>query len=100
MEVNFVQVLSLEICQLGEIGPSDNFPTPDEILQLGNIRYQVTVSDNTPPGLITARYIEDQSLNGFDYSSGVAVLLLQAKPSEWNECKTLGERVLSTLHVP
>ena len=90
----------LEKCQLEEVGPSGNFPIPDEILQLGDIRYQVTVSDKTPPGLITALYIEDQSLNGYDYSLGVAVVMLQAKPSEWDECKTLGEMVLSTLHVP
>ncbi len=100
VDVGFLQSLVLEKCQLEEVGPSGNFPIPDEILQLGDIRYQVTVSDKTPPGLITALYIEDQSLNGYDYSLGVAVVMLQAKPSEWDECKTLGEMVLSTLHVP
>ncbi len=100
MDVNFIQVLKLETCQLGEIGPSGNFPTPDEILQLGDVRYQVTVSDKTPPGLITARYIEDQSIKDYDYNLGVAVVMLQAKPSEWDKCKTLGEMVLSTLHIP
>lgn len=101
VKVNFLQALSFETCQLGEIGPSGNFPIPDEIIQLGNVRYQVTVSDKTPPGLMTALYIEDRSLkDGYNYDLGVAVVMLQAKPSEWNECKTLGEMVLSTLRVP
>jgi hypothetical protein len=98
--VNYLQALNLETCQIGVIGPSGNFPYPDEFVQLGGVRYQIAIFEDITPGLITAYYIEDQSLAGFDYEMGVPVLTVQSNPSEWSECKTLTEAVLSTLHSP
>lgn len=98
---NYLQALQFKVCQIGVIGPSGYFPSAEEIVQLGNIRYQLTTSENEQFGVRIGHYIEDQSLSGYNYDRyGLPVLEIIATPSEWDECKKLGENVLSTLHVP
>ena len=97
---NYLQSLS-KVCQIGVIGPSGYFPLAEEIVQLGDVRYQLTTSDNEQFEVRTGHYIEDQSLIGYNYDRyGFPVLEIIAPPSEWDECKKLGENVLATLHVP
>jgi len=95
-----LQALSLETCQLVEIGPSGNFP-PDTIpIRLGNIEYLFSFSEISTPGMTAGLYIENQSVDGYDYDLGLPVLMILASQSEWDQCKTLGEAVLSTLRIP
>lgn len=96
----FLQALSLETCQLVEIGPSGNYPSNIESVHLGNIEYSFSFSETSAPGMIAALYIENQSVAGYDYDAGLPVLMIKASQPEWEKCKTLGERVLSTLRFP
>lgn len=98
---NYLQALHFKECQIGVIGPSGYFPSPDEVVHVGNVRYQLTISEDEQFGVRVGHYIEDQSLTKYDYNRyGLPVLQILATPSGWNECKTMGETVLFTLHVP
>lgn len=97
---NYLRALNLETCKIGVQGPTGDFLFTPEAAQLGSVNYEVITFTDTPSGLITAYYIENNSLAGFDYEAGAAVLTVQASSPEWNECKTLAEKVLSTLRVP
>lgn len=94
---NHLQALELQRCQIGVIGPSGNFPTPDEIISLGNVKYQLTISEDNDLGVKRAHYIEDQSLISYNYDHGLPVMEIVSNTSEWDECKMLGEEVLATL---
>ncbi len=100
--VNYLQARSLKMCRITIQGPSGLYPNPpDEFVYLGNVKYQVTTLKDSPSGLMTTIYIEDQSLSGYDYVlKGLPVPVVQASPTEWKECKNLAEKVLSTLHSP
>lgn len=98
--LNYLQSLSLETCQIGIQGPTGDFPFTPEVVQLASVRYEVITFTDSPPGSITTYYIENKSLAGFNYEMGTSVLVVQASLTEWNECKTLAEKVLSTLRVP
>jgi hypothetical protein len=98
--VNFLDAVGLETCILGVQGPSGFFPSPDEIYTLGNVRYQFSMFEDQPAGSITAYYIEDESLAGYDYNIGLPVLSIRASPSEFQDCRIRAEEVLSTLQAP
>ena len=95
-----LQALSVNNCQLGEIGPSGNFPLDTETVQLGHVEYLFSLSQISTPGMTAGLYIENQSVAGYDYDIGLPVLMVLADRSRWDECKTLAEEVLSTLRVP
>ena len=98
---NYLQALSFKACQIGVVGPSGYFPSAEEIVKLGDVRYQLTTSENEQLEVRISHYIEDQSLTGYNYDRyGLPVLEIIATPSEWDKCKKLGENVLATLHVP
>lgn len=46
VDVNYIQASGFEMCQMGEIGPSGNFPSPEAIVQLGNVEYQFSTFEN------------------------------------------------------
>ncbi len=89
-------------CILGVQGPTDFNGTPPVFvpMQLGAVSYSVIFWGDTQQGDISAWYIENQSLTGYDYSPGLPILVIQASLSEWERCKALAEKVLSTLRVP
>jgi len=100
---NYLQTRKLETsCVLGVQGPTDFNGTPPAFvpIQLGDIRYSVIFWDDTQPGDKSAWYIEDQSLTGYDYVPGLPILVVQASSSDWDRCKALAEKVLSTMQVP
>jgi len=97
---NYIRAQSIETCTLGVQGPSGFYPTPEEIVHLGDVKYQIVTEENLLPGSVIAYYFEANSLSGYNYEIGLPVLVIQANQSEWNECKTLAENVLSTLHAP
>jgi hypothetical protein len=96
--VNHLENRNLTTCKLGVIGPSGNFPTPSEIIYLGKARYQVTIYEHQTPGKITALYVEDKPLPGYDHGIGTPVLMIEASLSEWSDCKKVTEKILSTIH--
>jgi hypothetical protein len=98
--LNYLQSLGLETCQIGIQGPTGDFPLTPEGVQLDSVKYEVITFTESPPGFTTAYYIENKSLTGFNYEAGAPVLVVQASLIQWNECKTLAEKVLSTLRVP
>ena len=100
---NYLQTRKLETsCILGVQGPTDFNGTPPVFvpMQLGDIRYSAIFWGDTQQGDISAWYIEDKSLTGYDYSPGLPILVVQASSSDWDRCKVLAEKVLSTLRVP
>jgi hypothetical protein len=98
--LNYLKSLSLKTCQIGIQGPTGDFPLTPEAVQLDSVKYEVITFTDLPPGFTTAYYIENKSLIGFNYEAGTSVLVVQASLIQWNECKTLAEKVLSTLRVP
>jgi hypothetical protein len=98
--LNYLKSLSLKTCQIGIQGPTGDFPLTPEAVQLDTVKYQVITFTNSPPGFITAYYIENNSFAVFNYEAGTSVLVIQANLAEWKDCKTMAEKVLSTLHVP
>ena len=100
---NYLQTKKMETsCIVGVQGPTDFNGTPPVFVpvKLGDVSYSVIFWENTQPGYKTAWYIEDQSLTGYDYSPGLPILFVQASLSDWDQCKALAEKVLSTLRVP
>jgi hypothetical protein len=99
---NFLQSRRLSTCILGVQGPTDfNGPQPKFVpALLGDIRYSVIFWGETTPSVISAWYIEDQSLADYNYAVGLPIFAVQASVSEWDACKALAEKVLSTLRVP
>jgi hypothetical protein len=98
---NYLQALNLKLCQIGMVGPSGFFPSPEKIIRLGNVRFQFSTLENNEFGVKIGHYIEDQSLANYNYDRyGLPVMQITAKPSEWEECRALGEEVLATLYVP
>jgi hypothetical protein len=99
---NYIQAQELETCIIGVQGPTDFNGTPPVFVpvRLGDIRYSVIFWGETQQGDMSAWYIEDQSLHGYDYAPGLPILGVYANLSEWEECKALAEEVLATLHVP
>ena len=100
VNIGVLQALTLRTCQLEEIGPSGNFPADVEPVRVGDVEYLFSFSEISTPGMTAALYLENQSLDGYDYALGLPVLMVIAHESEWEECKALGEDVLSTLHAP
>jgi hypothetical protein len=98
--IGSLQALVLNECQLVEIGPSGNFPPDTEPVRLGDVEYLFSFSEISTPGMTSGLYIENQSVDGYDYDLGLPVLMILASQSEWDQCRTLGEAVLSTLRVP
>lgn len=99
---NFLQSRRLSTCIIGVQGPTGFYgPQPEFVpALLGDIRYSVIFWGETTPSVISAWYIEDQSLVDYDYVAGLPILAVQASVSEWDACKAQAEKVLSTLHVP
>ncbi|GAB4463510.1 MAG: hypothetical protein Kow0070_24110 [Anaerolineales bacterium] len=99
---NFMQARRLNTCTIGVQGPTDfNGPQSEFVLvRLGDTRYSVIFWGEDPQSIVSAWYIEDQTLSNYDYLPGLPILTVQAAVSEWDACKALAEKVLSTLHVP
>jgi hypothetical protein len=98
---NYLQALQFEECHIGVVGPSGYFPVADEIVLLGKVRYQLTTSESPQSATKTGHYIEDQFLTNYDYDRyGLPVLEIGAALSKWDQCKKMGENILSTLRVP
>jgi hypothetical protein len=100
--MNFLQSRRLSTCVIGVQGPTDfNDPQIKFVpVQLGDIRYSFVFWGETSKSILSAWYIEDQSLSEYDYLRGLPILGIQANVSEWDACKNLAEKVLSTLRVP
>lgn len=100
---NSLQSKIKSTCRIGVQGPT-NFNDPSqyksEKAALGNIDFEVKIFSNNPDGTITAFYIDDHSVDGYDYENAFPVLVVQSKENEWEECRHLGETVLSTLNLP
>lgn len=99
---NFLQARRLSTCTIGVQGPTDfNGPQPEFVLErLGDIRYSVIFLGEDPQSVVSAWYIEDQSLADYNYAAGLPIFAVQASASEWDACKALAEKVLFTLHAP
>ncbi len=97
---NYLQSTNLTSCRLFAVGPSGFYPTPDEVITLGAIRYEIYTSVETPPELVTRSFFENKTLTGFDYDLGIPVLALQAVPDEWDQCLSSAADVLASLHIP
>src|SRR5688572_1035206 len=98
--LNYLQSLSLLSCQIGVQGPTGDFPATPETIQLNSVLFEVITFTDTPTAKNTAYYIANKSLTGFNYEIGSPVLTVQASSWEWNKCRALAEKVLSTLYVP
>jgi hypothetical protein len=99
--VNYLQAQGLDNCSMGPEGPNGFFPSPDYVVQLGKVRYQVTLIKDRTPGSVIGYYIDTNSLPEYDYKEkGIVKLAVEARSSEWDNCKRLAETVLSTLHFP
>ncbi|MEJ2707018.1 MAG: hypothetical protein P8074_05325 [Anaerolineales bacterium] len=98
--VNYLQSRKLETCTIGTMGPSGFFPLPDEIVQLGDVEYQVKTNKDIPKDSVFVYYFENNSLAGYNYDNGIAVLVVQASLGEWNNCISNAEKILATLHTP
>jgi hypothetical protein len=100
--VNFLLAKPLSTCRIGVQGPTDFNGTPPVFVpvQLGNVSYSVIFWGESHHRDMSAWYIEDQSLTGYDYSPGLPILVVQADAFEWEECKALAEKVLATLRAP
>jgi hypothetical protein len=95
---NGLQVKNLASCTINEQGPTDfNGPHSIDLVRLGEINYTVLTFPDAPPDFVSWAYLADKSLAT---ESGLPVFWVGAKPNEWSECKTLAEKVLSTLHIP
>ena len=99
--VNHLQSKAASTCQIGIVpGPSGFFPTPDEIIRLGSVEYQVTRLVDLAVSNEVISYIENESLSGFDYDlNGLPVIFLSASASEMTDCRRHAEIVLATLRV-
>ena len=99
---NYLQAQQLNTCVVGVQGPTDFNATPPVLvpIQLGEVRYSYLFWGQTQQSDTSAWYIEDQSLDDYDYVPGLAIGGVYANPSEWDKCKVLAEEVLATLHVP
>lgn len=99
--VNYLQSTLWETCKIGVQGPTV-FNIPYEFLKvtLGKIRYIVVTIQEPNRGITSARYIEDQSLTGYDYGPGLPIPVVSAQTDEWITCKEQAEIILSTLHSP
>jgi hypothetical protein len=97
---NYLQAKGLTSCRIGVQGPTGFQQVTPEYIRLGDIRYEVITFTNSSNGFVGSYYIEDRSLGEYNYAPGLPILGVAAIPSEWKECKTLAEKVLSTLHVP
>lgn len=98
--VNYLEALIMKTCQIGTVGPSGNFPPDAKPVWIGKVEYFYSPVEVDTPGMTGALYIENQSVSNFDYTDGLPVLMITASKSEWDQCKALGESVLSTLRVP
>jgi hypothetical protein len=99
--VNYLQAQGLDNCSMGPEGANGFFPSPDYVVQLGKVRYQVTLIKDRTPGSVIGYYIDTNSLPEYDYKEkGIVKLAVEARSSEWDNCKRLAETVLSTLHFP
>jgi len=98
--LNYLQSLSLGTCQLGVQGPTGDLPTTSQAVQLGSVRYEVITFADSVAESTTTYYIENKSITGFNYEMGTSVFIVHASLSDWDRCKVLAEKVLSTLRVP
>lgn len=100
---NRLQSKKLASCRIGVQG-STNFNDPTmfthDIIRLGNIDYSVMTTTNDQSETIHSFYIDESSLEEYDYRDGFPVLTVRSKPEEWEECRSLAEIVLSTLSLP
>jgi hypothetical protein len=97
--INYLQAQNLDTCTIGPIGPSGFYPSPDEIVQLNGVRYQVKTLADTPHGFVSTFYFKDASLSGYDSDTRIPVLELLANPDELKQCKNRAEIVLANLHA-
>lgn len=98
--VNYLQNQELESCTISVRGPSGFYPENMSEITLGNITYQVYARENAEISRVIKTYFAKSSIKG-DVSStaGMAVLDVQASPSEAEQCFETAEIVLGTLHA-
>lgn len=95
--VNYLQSLILETCKITVSGPTEfNYPHESEIVLLGKVQYEKKRFED----MSTAFYIENGSLDNYDYDQGFPILIVSASQAEFDECVSLSERVLSSLQSP
>ena len=95
---NGLQAKELASCTIAEQGPTDfNGPHISEIVQLGDIRYEVLSFPDSPPDRVSHAYLADEI---HATESGLPVFWVSARRDEWDRCKSLAEIVFSTLHFP
>lgn len=100
---NYLQSRIWSTCTIGIQGPTEfNDPSifQSEQVSLGDISYETMLFTDDSEGTITIFYIDLESVDSFDYSNWLPVLVLHSNVNEWEACKQLGEIVLSTLRMP
>lgn len=101
--INYLQAKELPTCRLGIQGPTGFYGEHEtEDIILGNVHYTILfLPDSFSSDYAFLFYLEGKSISGYDYELyGLPVFGIGSTLSEWEECKKLGEEVLSTLHVP
>ncbi len=99
--VNYLQSRVLETCKISVSGPTEfNYPYESNISSLGKVQYETKKAEDIPTRSITMFYIAFGFLDNYDYNQALPLLAVSASQSEFNECKSLAEQVLSTLYVP
>ena len=98
--VNYLQNQKLESCTISVQGASGFYPENMPEITLGNITYQVYERENAEIGQVIKTFFAKSSIKG-DVSStaGMAILAVQASPSEAQQCFETAEIVLGTLHA-
>jgi len=98
-QTNFLQSASLESCRIGIQGPTEFPSMASETVQLGQVQYiRYLMGDGS--GSNSAWYIENKSLPGYNYEAGLPIPFISSSLAEWDQCRQLGEAVLSTLSTP
>jgi hypothetical protein len=100
--INYLQSISLITCKIGVQGPTDfNGPVTWEEVQIGELKFSIPKFEQTDTsGLMSAMYLENGSLEGYDYIPGIPIPVIISSSEEWTACKAIAEDVLKTLHSP
>ncbi|HCR70105.1 MAG TPA: hypothetical protein DIW23_01565 [Anaerolineae bacterium] len=100
--LNYLQTKELSSCKIGIQDPAGYYePYESETVTLGNIDYTIIYPDSTSSDYVLFLYLDAESFSGYRYDLyGLPVFGISSNSSEWEECKKLGEEVLSTLRIP
>lgn len=101
--VNHLQAKELPTCILWIQGPTGFYDVKEsEDILLQNISYtKLTLPESFSPDYSSVYYLAKNSFSGYNGELyGLPVFGIGSISSEWEECKGLGEKVLSTLRAP